>query len=413
MNESKRTTLSPNYMKTFHCIGSACEDSCCIGWRVDLDKKTYQLYKDSRDEQLRPVFQNQVKRKHNQKSDASYGKINMCKDGRCPFLNEKNLCQIYLNIGEHALSETCTHYPRMVHKVDGVLEKSTTMSCPPAAKLALLNPEPMEFVRDEEPKSVQNKLHKTFDTEGHLFFNKPQRFFWDIRMFAIGLLQNREYNLGERLVLLGMYYKRVESLQEQGIIQDISTMTQNFRKMVDDGSLKNELVNVPANTQMQMRLAKEMTDARMQTGVTSERYMECLKEALVGIGYVEGTLMSDVYEKYDQAHNDYYQPYIKEKEYILENYLVNEYFKELMPFGAYHSIWDSYVFLCVLYGVVKLHLIGMAGCNKGLTDDQVIKLIQSFSKTVLHNNAFIQHLIIKLKENQLDSLAFMAILVKN
>ena len=41
MKEHKRSLLIPQYFKNFTCIGSDCEDSCCIGWRVDIDHNTY------------------------------------------------------------------------------------------------------------------------------------------------------------------------------------------------------------------------------------------------------------------------------------------------------------------------------------------------------------------------------------
>lgn len=54
-------------MKNFHCIG----------WSVDLDKETYQKYKKINNLDLKPIFDKMVNRKHNQKSDGSYGKIKM------------------------------------------------------------------------------------------------------------------------------------------------------------------------------------------------------------------------------------------------------------------------------------------------------------------------------------------------
>ena len=53
MSDKKRIVLQPEYMKAFSCIGPACEDSCCIGLRVDLDKETYQKYKKINKAQFR------------------------------------------------------------------------------------------------------------------------------------------------------------------------------------------------------------------------------------------------------------------------------------------------------------------------------------------------------------------------
>ena len=35
---SKKIKLeTPSYIKEFSCIGGKCEDSCCIGWDIDID----------------------------------------------------------------------------------------------------------------------------------------------------------------------------------------------------------------------------------------------------------------------------------------------------------------------------------------------------------------------------------------
>jgi lysine-N-methylase len=36
--------LRPEYAERFRCISPTCEDSCCVGWRVDIDKATYMKY---------------------------------------------------------------------------------------------------------------------------------------------------------------------------------------------------------------------------------------------------------------------------------------------------------------------------------------------------------------------------------
>lgn len=134
---------------------------------------------------------------------------------------------------------------------------------------------------------------------------------------------------------------------------------------------------------------------------------------LDGIGYTGEERLEEIIKKYDYNYKEYYVPYIQEKEYVLENYLVNEYFKEMMPFGEYKTIWDSYMFLCALYSMTKLHLIGMSGLHKGLNDDLTLKLIQSISKEMVHNPQYIQGIVSAIKDSGYDSLAYMSILLKN
>ncbi len=35
----KLKIVMPDYFKQFKCIGGKCEDSCCIGWDIDVDEK--------------------------------------------------------------------------------------------------------------------------------------------------------------------------------------------------------------------------------------------------------------------------------------------------------------------------------------------------------------------------------------
>ena len=184
-------------------------------------------------------------------------------------------------------------------------------------------------------------------------------------------------------------------------------MLESMNNIIEAGTLKEKLENVPTNNQIQMRLAKEMTDKKVSQGLTSQRYIECLTEALIGIGCFDEVNIEIMLQKYEENYKEYLIPYLKEKEFILENFIVNEYFKEQMPFGDYTFIWDSYIFLCILYSMVKLHMIGMAGYHKELNDEITIKLIQSLSREVVHNTNYIQGIVKLLKANNYDTLAYM------
>lgn len=411
MNKN-RVVLQPSYMKLFNCIGSACEDSCCIGWRVTLDKKTYQKYKNSNDVELKKDFEKRVTRIHTNGNDISYGKIKMLPNGRCPFLNDKDLCKIYINLGEEALSNTCTYYPRIVNQIDGGYERSARLSCPEIARAVLLSPDGIKFEQVEE--SVENSIvvAKKLETEGHLFLHKPQRYFWEIRMFSLSLLQNRMYTLGERLILLGLVYKKIDKLREVRKLKEVTRLLDSMARLISSGEIREELEQVPTNREIQMRFIKEMTDAKFTEGMTSKRYLECFKEMLNGISFRDGQTYDQVLKLYEENSEKFVVPYFAEKEYMIENYLVNTFFIDMMPFGRYKTMWDAYMFLCILYGMIRLHLIGMAGCRQKLDDDMVVKLIQSLSRVVLHNQNYILRMVDLLKESGADSLAFMSILVK-
>lgn len=135
-----RPLLTPQYMRRFMCIGSQCEDTCCFGWRVNIDRATYRKYRRVTDPELRQELDSCIKRNRSQPGEQNYARIKMDRGKACPFLNEESLCRIQLRLGEEFLSDICVTYPRVANLVNNVLEKSATMSCPEAARLALLNP---------------------------------------------------------------------------------------------------------------------------------------------------------------------------------------------------------------------------------------------------------------------------------
>lgn len=416
MSAKKRIVLQPEYVKNFVCDGVICEDNCCQGrWTIVVDEEHYKKIKKVYNKELEEKIGKHIKRNRSNSSKDNYGRIHQdSESNQCVFLTEDKLCELQMKLGADYLCDVCTAYPRYINLIDGKYERSLTVSCPLVGKGALLNKEPMSFEQIEETKSVRILVTKQkFDTEGHLFLNKPQRYFWDIRIFAISLLQNRNYTLGDRLIILGIIYKKIEELHEEKRASEIPSILETMETMIADGVFKEQLEDIKPNTQIQVQMTKAMIDRKIIQGNLGQRYVECFTEMLDGICYTGEESLEEVIGRYDYNYNEYYTPYIKEKEYILENYLVNEYFKEMMPFGSYKTIWESYVFLCVLYSMTKLHLIGMSGLHKRLNDDLTLKLIQSLSKEIIHNPPYIQGVISSIKESGYDSLAYMSILVKN
>lgn len=117
----------PFYYKEFHCIADACKDSCCIGWEIDIDEDTFDYYKS-----IEGDFGKRL-RSHMVSEDVNSFVLE--KNGWCPFLNEKKLCDICIELGEEALSEVCTEYPRFTVVYGNVMEKALSLSCEEASRI--------------------------------------------------------------------------------------------------------------------------------------------------------------------------------------------------------------------------------------------------------------------------------------
>ncbi|OMF35832.1 hypothetical protein BK133_10300 [Paenibacillus sp. FSL H8-0548] len=413
MSTRNSSAIIPQYMRDFSCIGSACEDSCCIGWKVSIDEDTYKKYNRVRDKDLTFTLQKKVTRNRSNPSPNNYAKIKMEQDGSCPFLDTEKLCSIQKKLGEEYLSTTCATYPRMTRNVNDVLEQSGTVSCPEIARLALLNPDGIEF--DEVQNQVDGRSVNvgSLDTSDIRLKNSPKKYLWELRIFTISLLQNRMYPLQDRLIILGMFYNKLSELINEKQLDQIPTLISSYTNIVESGSLRESLNGIPTQQNLQMELIKAMTDERFRMGIKNERFLQCFTEALLGLGYVKDSLYADVAAKYSEMISLYYEPFMNEHEYIMENYLVNHVFKNTFPFSEYENVFEEYVMLVVHFSIIKMLFIGVGGYHKGMTTDLAVKIIQSFSKMFEHNKSFLTKMSDTLKKNGYTSMAYMSILIKN
>lgn len=139
----------PSYYNSFKCIADKCTDNCCIGWEIDIDSDTAEYY--------RSVGGDFGKRlKENISDENSF----ILKGERCPFLNEKNLCDIIINCGEERLCQICRDHPRYFEWYGNIKEGGIGLSCEEAARLILTDNEYTfaESLTDEEEEPVDEEL---------------------------------------------------------------------------------------------------------------------------------------------------------------------------------------------------------------------------------------------------------------
>ena len=128
--------VKPRYFNTFRCIASACPDSCCKEWDVQVDPDKAAFYRSlpgDLGDRLRQVLK-----------DEDGETVMTIVDGRCPMWRIDGLCRIQWELGEEALCNTCRDFPRLTHDYGNFVEMGLELSCPEAARL-ILN-EPTELV---------------------------------------------------------------------------------------------------------------------------------------------------------------------------------------------------------------------------------------------------------------------------
>ena len=139
--------IKPSYFDSFRCIASACPDSCCKEWDVQIDPDKAAFYRSLSGplgDRLRQVLK-----------DEDGEAIMLIENGRCPMWRADGLCRIQAELGEEALCKTCREFPRLTHDYGDFVEMGLELSCPETARIILNTPAPVMFETElpggEEP----------------------------------------------------------------------------------------------------------------------------------------------------------------------------------------------------------------------------------------------------------------------
>lgn len=172
----------PHYYKKFQCIAGECPDTCCAGWQIVIDDRTREKYR-----RAEGAFGNRLHNSIDWK-ESCFQQY----EGRCAFLNDENLCDIYQEAGKEMLCRTCRNYPRHIEEFEGSREISLSLSCPEAARLILSCREPVQFLTAEKAGEEE---YEDFD-----FFLYTK--LTDARDLMIRLLQDRREPVSLRIAMV-------------------------------------------------------------------------------------------------------------------------------------------------------------------------------------------------------------------
>ena len=165
--------ILPRFYEDFRCIAGACSDSCCIGWEIDIDEDTMELYN---------CLQGEFAEKIRVNIEGEVPHFILKEGDRCPFLNESGLCDIILKYGEDAICDICCLHPRFSNFYDDFAETGLGLCCEEAARIILTEEEKFSvpIIKDDE------------------FFKQRQEVF--------DILQNRDITVWERFKKLAKKY---------------------------------------------------------------------------------------------------------------------------------------------------------------------------------------------------------------
>jgi lysine-N-methylase len=391
--------IYPSYIDKFQCIGGKCEDSCCIGWDIDIDKETFKKYHKVTDEAMKKMFQKNV---HNNQyctnKDLDYGRIKLGKTKRCPFLDDENYCLIQGKFGEDYLSSVCTQFPRVLNKIDDYYEISLDAACPEAARIILGSKEKIEF-KESEKSLGKYIMSGVLDTRSSEFKDTPIKYFKEIRDFSIKIIQNRNLNFSCRLYVLGDFLNELEDIESN----EIKEFIREYDIENEAKSYKRESMNYV----LQVSFLKNVLDSLdILNENDSHKFKKYTKEIMEGYNIKDNEHVIENKDEYINAFEKYTEEYIESNSYIFESYIVNFIYNNLFPFSESDCMFDGYILLLFRYSLMRFYLVGKYIYNGKDSVEDMVEFIQLFAKAVEHDKNYRSDILEYIKENSYDNMEF-------
>ena len=414
---SQSSPLLATYAQSFRCIGSDCEDTCCQGWGVPIDQEAYNKYQNLPPSPLRTLIDVSLLRMPEGAKPAIFAKFQMNGANQCPLLTADRLCRIHAELGEELLSHACATYPRIVHSIAGIQETALSLSCPEAARLVLFNPALLtpELLTPASPAAPDSPASSLSGSPSLL------RWFWPIRQFVLALVRNRAYPLWQRLFLLDLFCRQLDTVVKGEPQRGVPAFLGDFQAAVASGTLLTAMETLPLDCAAQLDVVLRLAGMMLHRSNVRPRFVECVQAFTSGIGNGTGATLESLTAHSVHAHDRYYAPFFDRHPHILENYLVNAILRLRFPFGKEDaqagepfSMARECALLIAQFVLLKGLLIGVAGFHReAFSAAHVVHTVQAASKHFEHHPEFLSLVYELLVESRMDDSRGMAILLRN
>lgn len=351
----------PQFFYDFQCEASACSDTCCAGWGIAIDPVSLKKYRKY------PGFFGNRLRNSIDWEERSFEQYN----GRCAFLNEENLCDIYTEGGPQMLCKTCTRYPRHYEEYENLREISLSLSCPAAAKLILGTEEKMSFLSD--CRETPEEEYEEFD---FFLFTK----LLEIRDYLYQVIQNRELSIEERMALVLSVSHDLQNRIDRKQLYAVDDLLKRYEKTAFLKTAERKFKKFRGHGSERRKQLEKMWRRLYRLEALKPDWTKFLKKYERKL-YQE--LSAEEYERAVQEFAEYY----KEKEYEYEQLLM--YFVFTYVCGA---VYDGDLFSKVKLAVVNTMLIRELGMavwlekEKQFSFEDQIEIAHRYAREVEHSD---------------------------
>lgn len=313
--------VRPDYYEKFQCIADRCIITCCQEWKIGVDNETNRKWK-----KLLPPDTVVDKKKnlsaYTVKKDGMRV-IALDEKHRCPFLNEEKLCRLVCTYTDRVLSDTCTQFPREVHRFS-THEEETLMPCCPA--VIDIWKDAKEIVFPKVDREYKNHLFVIREHMMELLEDSTQRLEDQLKQgFYILLELNKQDSLTMQLIN--------EYFSGESVAQLREAIAQIPMDELDSMDECNELLqDLAVNYQKEGLYKKYLDPILLQAKQLSETY-------------AADTMCEDL---------QLFEKQFRQWQPLLRKFLLNEFYSDLLvPDGDLESMIVSMQWIGMEYAVIR------------------------------------------------------------
>lgn len=396
--------LKPFYYDDFKCVANNCIDSCCIGWTVTIDKKTYNKYRKIKGE-FGKSLNDSISRVRKNSDNLMYGKMKL-NNYMCNMLDEEKLCKVHINLGEDFLCNICKVYPRIIRKYGNIYERMLTMSCPEVARYLVVTKDEFSFVMEDEKLSDLDKEYIN-DVKHN---DKLYELIWSGRSLCMEVAQFNEIEIWKRIIFIKIICNKIQNRIDEKNYEEVDNFLNNLRDQITNINLINSLDNVQSSPELKSNLIHSIIQSTVNARISNEKFINMINDYNEIIK--ENSDSENVFQSIIESEKEF-NIFLREYDNILENLLIYLLYKHFMNAINSKDLNKEINNVIISYVVIKiLLLVRWYKNDKKLKEEDWVEVFYLFSRAVEHKENYLDELYRSMKNLGYDKLSYLTIMVR-
>lgn len=382
--------LKPYYYDQFHCIGSQCIQTCCHGWDIPIDPSTYNKYQNVENEFGKRLRQNIT--------TPTTKKFVLDDHGKCGLLNKNGLCDIYLNIGEDMMCDTCKTYPRVTKIRADIYEQTLSLSCPEVSRILIENRAPIDFCIGDTDDDKNDAVPVNDELFNALLL---------ARSYSIELLQNRTISFTNRQLLLLYFTEKFQKLLNAQEYSKVSSLINQFNDNSYLSIYIDQFDKIDKNLHAKYNILNQLLEFPLPTILSFNPYIKSIYERQI-INKENATIES-IISKHEEEFNSNYT----NNQHVYENYYVHSVFKYYLDALDDNDIMKQLLLINVGFSIIHLFdVLAYIDSDNQLTSEHQSLIFRGFASAFEHTKYSFEKIHNLLVAQDLVTFSFQALLLK-